>query len=346
MSRLSLAILIIVLLAVGVGANFFMPDHPDETLSIFNYQPMATYCRMTIVSVTDGPSPLTAAQAAQAKIQLIESLASTYQTQSEISLLANLEPGSPRPLSTLMYPVFERSLHYARLTEGAFDITVGPLMNLWRTAAKSDALPSPELIAIALQAVGYNNITLDSKDHTITFNQPHMSITLDAIVKGYAADLALAAIRQAGLPAAMVDLGGDIVCYGAPPSKPAWTIGIQNPFKPAAVPMDTSAGSVLATIAITDAAVATSGNYQRTFTIQDRPYSQIIDPRTGQPVTQAPSVTIIAPTAADADALATACSVLPVSKALELIKQNPPHRSSADHRLTRRPPLPQIHRLQ
>ena len=87
--------------------------------------------------------------------------------------------------------------------------------------------------------------------------------------------------------------------------------------------MDTSPGSTLATIALTDAAVATSGNYQRSFSIQGRSYSQILDPRTGQPVTQAPSVTIIAPTAAAADALATACSVLPVAEALELINRIP-----------------------
>jgi len=196
-------------------------------------------------------------------------------------------------------------------------------MNLWRTAAQRDSLPSSAEIAAALKAVGYRNITLDAEHRTITLSQAQMSITLDGIVKGYAADLALAAIRKAGARAGLVDLGGDIVCFGKPPGRDGWEIAIQNPFKPATRPMDTSGGSTLAVIRLSDAAVATSGNYQRSFSIQGRAYSQIIDPRTGWPVTQAPSVTIIAPTAADADALATTCSVLPVPEALKLINRIP-----------------------
>ena len=326
MSRSIITILIILLLVVAIACIVLTSDRAKKDSSVFTYQPMGTYCRMVIFSSgssEDSHIPLAASISARSKISFIEVLASTYQPHSEISQLANLKPGSPRDLSAQMYTVFERSLYYSRLTDGAFDVTVGPLMNLWRTAAQRNTPPTSDQIATALKAVGYRNITLDSQARTITFSQPHMSITLDAIVKGYAADLALAAIRQAGARAALIDLGGDVVCFGQPPGRPGWNIGIQNPFKPATTPMDTSPGSVLATIALTDAAVATSGNYQRTFTIQGRSYSQILDPRTGQPVSQAPSVTIIAPTAADADALATACSVLPVAEALELINRIP-----------------------
>lgn len=320
MSRTATTILITLLLVALIAAVVLKPNPPEKSLSTFTYQPMGTYCNMTIATPNDQPSAQVAANAALAKIHQIESLASTYQPQSEISQLANLKPNSPSLLSAQMYPVFERSLYYSHLTDGAFDITVGPLMNLWRTAVKRDTLPSADQIATTLQAVGYRNITLDPQARTITFSQPHMSITLDAIVKGHAADIAVDAIRQLGVSAALIDLGGDIVCYGAPPGRSAWNIGIQDPFKPASSP---KGGPYLAIIALTDAAVATSGNYQRTFTIQDQTYSQIIDPRTGQPVEQAPSVTIIAPTAADADALATACSVLPVAQALQLIDKIP-----------------------
>ncbi len=320
MSRSLITILIILLLVALIAAVVLISDRRKETSSTFTYQLMGTYCRMVLATRTDQSPAQAAADAALAKIQAIEALASTYQPHSEISQLSNLKPGSPRDLSAQMYTVFERSFYYSRLTDGAFDITVGPLMNLWRTAAQRDTLPTSDQIATALKAVGYRNITLDPKASTITFSQPHMSITLDAIVKGYAADLALDAIRQAGAQAALVDLGGDVVCFGQPPARPAWNIGIQDPFKPATDPMG---GPYLAIIALTDAAVATSGNYQRTFAIQGRSYSQILDPRTGQPVSQTPSVTIIAPTAADADALATACSVLPVAEALQLINKIP-----------------------
>ena len=196
-------------------------------------------------------------------------------------------------------------------------------MKLWRVAVKRDTPPTSEEIATALQYVGSDKITLDPAFRTITLSRPGMSITLDAIVKGYAADLALDAIRDSSAVAGLVDIGGDIVCFGHPPNRDGWDIGIQNPFQPATAPMDTSAGSILATIRLTDAAVATSGDYQRTLQIQGQSYSQIIDPRTGLPVHQAPSVTVIAPTAADADALATACSVLSVPEALDLINSIP-----------------------
>ncbi len=321
MSRPVITILIVLLLVAAIAAVVLISDQPKVP-----YQPMGTYCRMIIFpsdSPEDGNVPLTDSVAARNEISIIEDLASTYRPKSEISRLAHIKPGSAYELSPHMYAVFERSLYYSRLTDGAFDVTVGPLMALWRTAAQQNTPPTSDQIATALETVGYRKIGLDPGGRTITLAQPGMSITLDAIVKGYAADLALVAIRQAGAQAALVDLGGDIVCFGHPPGHSVWSIGIQNPFKPAIRPMDTSPGSMLATIGLTDAAVATSGNYQRSFSIQGRAYSQIIDPRTGQPVTQAPSVTIIAPTAAAADALATACSVLPVSEALKLINKIP-----------------------
>jgi thiamine biosynthesis lipoprotein len=253
----------------------------------------------------------------------IENLATTYKPDSEVSQLSVLEPDTPRVLSPEIFTVLERSLHYYQLTDGAFDITVGPLMKLWRDAVKRDTPPTSEEIATVLQSVGSDKITLDAIARTIAFGRPGMSITLDAIVKGYAADQALSVTRKDTAIAGLVDIGGDIVCFGHPPDRQGWNIGIQNPFQPATGPMDTSPGSILATIRLTNAAVATSGNYQRTFQIQGKSYSQIIDSRTGLPVKYIPSVTIIAPTAADADALATACSVLRVPQALDLINSIP-----------------------
>ncbi|NIA07083.1 MAG: hypothetical protein GWP14_05530 [Actinobacteria bacterium] len=282
---------------------------------------MGTYYRLVFVQYADRAAD-TAVTAVE-DIRAIEALASTYRSESEISQLSNSPPGSARVLSPEIFAVLERSLYYYQLTDGAFDVTVGPLMNLWRAAVKRDKLPTTDEISKALQSVSSKNITLDPSARTIAFSRAGMSITLDAIVKGYAADLALAAIRNKGAQAALVDLGGDIVCFGHPPSRDGWDIGIQNPFQPASVPMDISPGAILATIRLTDAAVATSGNYQRTLPIQGESYSQIIDPRTGLPVHQAPSVTVIAPTAADADALATACSVLSVPEALDLINKIP-----------------------
>ena len=315
--------ILILILCLALAGFHLSCDRTEPATLHHSYLVMGTFCRMIITTGPDQSTAQTAADAALLEIQHIEALASTYRPDSEVSQLSELRLGTARVLSTEIFTVLVRSLYYSNLTDGAFDITVGPLTKLWRTAVESDRLPTPEELAAALALVGYDKITLDSAKGTITLSQPGMSITLDAIVKGYAADLALEAIRQQGVRAALLDLGGDIVCFGAPPAQEFWRVGIQNPFKPATVPMETYSDSLLATIKLTDAAVATSGNYQRTFEVQGRAYSQIFDPRTGKPVEYAPSVTIIAPTAADADALATACSVLPVAEALKLINSIP-----------------------
>ena len=314
----SIIILLITVAVVAIIAALSWQG-PAATSS-FTYELMGTYCQIILDSKLDQSSAQAGLDEALAQMHAIEALASTYRPDSEILQLADLKPNSPRTISPQIYTVFELSLYYSRLTDGAFDVTVGPLMQLWRTAARLDAMPSLDQIAAALERVGYRKITLDPKIRSITLSQPDMSITLDAIVKGYAADQALASIRKAGVNSALLNLGGDIVCFGQPPGQSAWSIGIQDPFKPAA---SSTGGPYLAIVRLTDAAVATSGNYQRAFSIQGRSFSQIIDPRTGQPVDQAPSVTIIAPTAADADALATACSVLPVPDALKLINRIP-----------------------
>ena len=323
MSRSTAAIIVLLLCACIVAIVLILPSPGRDKPFDGTYTVMGTYCRIIIPQAKGDPSRL--AESALAQIRNIEALASTYRPDSEVSLLSNLPPNTPRELSPHIYTVLKGSIHYSKLTGGAFDVTVAPLMNLWRAAAVNDVLPSEDQIAEACRTVGYQKIILDDNAQTVQLTDDGMAITLDAIVKGYAVDLALEHLRQAHLPGALVEIGGDIACYGAPAGRKAWTIGIQNPFAPATglAIANASSAHILAAIELTDAAVATSGNYQRFFSIQGRDYSHILDPRTGLPVTQAPSVTVIAPTAADADALATSCSVLTVPEALELINQIP-----------------------
>ena len=322
MSRVTPVIILLLLCGCVALILLVVPSPKSEAPFSRIYSAMGTYCQIVIPS-SGHMDPSLRAESALAEIRNIEALASTYRPDSEISLLSNLPPNLPRPLSSHIYTVLDRSIYYSKLTDGAFDVTVGPLMNLWRVAATNDLLPTPAEIADVLQAVGYGKIILDPAKQTIKLNHDGMAITLDAIVKGYAADIALQNLRKDGLSAALVDLGGDIVCFGQPPGRQGWNIGVQNPFKPATAPMNTSEGNFLTVISLTNAAVATSGNYQRVFSIQGKKYSQIVDPRSGLHVEQAPSVTVIAPTAADADALATACSVLTVPEALKLIDRIP-----------------------
>ena len=196
MSRSLITILIVLLLVALIAAIVLTPDQTKVP-----YQPMGTYCRMVIFpsdSPEDGNVPLTDSVAARNEIDIIEDLASTYRSDSEISRLANIKPGTSHPLSPEMYAVFERSLYYSRLTNGAFDVTVGPLMKLWREAAQSDTLPTSDQIATVLKAVGYRNISLDAEHRTITLSQAQMSITLDGIVKGILGGITAVGLNYAG----------------------------------------------------------------------------------------------------------------------------------------------------
>jgi thiamine biosynthesis lipoprotein len=229
---------------------------------------------------------------------------------SRLSLTAHLQPVV---ISSELVEVIETSLYYSKLSDGAFDITVGPETQLWRRMQKTGQKPSDDELAGARSKVGYEKLILDKTNRTVKFAVEGMKLDVGAIAKGYAVDLAVKILRDKGVVGGMVDIGGNIRCFGKGPGKGGlWLIGLQDPRKD---------NSILLKLRLNDMAVATSGDYRRFAVVGGQSYSHIVNPRNAESVKELASVSVIAPTATDADALSTTVSVLGKEKGLALIER-------------------------
>ncbi|MBN1586068.1 MAG: FAD:protein FMN transferase [Candidatus Omnitrophica bacterium] len=260
---------------------------------------MSTECRLVAIM----PASTTRAQVdivlgrAEARLRETEVRMSSYIDYSELARWNASGPGQ-YPLSSSTLQVLNAAQHYYRLTGGCFDVTCRPLIQLWRQADRENSLPSPGRLQEARVQSGWSAISL-TEDAAIKLLST-VQLDLGGIAKGYGIDRAVEELESAGCRGGMVDVGGDLRCFGQGPDGGAWQIGIRHPAEP---------GKVLARLSIQEGAVCTSGDYARFFEIQGRRYSHIIDPRTGMPAHNAVSVTVLAPTALAADAWATALSV-------------------------------------
>jgi len=238
---------------------------------------------------------------AEGALRAVEARMSTYIELSELSRLNAAPAGEVVALSaeTLAVLRLARGLHGQ--TDGAFDATCLGLFGLWARAGKIGRLPTDAEVAAVRATCGWEKIELLAGGARKRL--AGAGIGLGGIAKGYAIDRALETIRRAGCDGGLVDVGGDVRCFGASARGDPWRVGVRNPF-------DTRGGAFFGTLAVRDEAVCTSGNYERYSEIDGKRYSHIVDPRTGRPVDLAPSVTVVAPTAALADGWATALSVL------------------------------------
>ena len=277
---------------------------------------MGTFARAVVVA-KDSASAKKCIETAFAEIHKVDELMSDYKDDSEISRANRDAAQTAVHLSQSTYEVLQRSIEFSKLTDGAFDVTVGPLVDLFRTEKDKQVLPSEDEIAQAKSKVGFEKLKLDDKSKTVQFAIEGMRLDLGGIAKGYAVDKAVEAMQTCGAIGGMVDLGGDIRCFGTPlKGKKHWIIGLQNPN----LEKDTTGRNIVLKLKLTNGAVATSGDYQQFVLIEGKRYSHIIDRKTGTSTEGLSSVTIIADNATDADALATAVSVMGAEKGLELIE--------------------------
>ena len=277
---------------------------------------MGTFARVVAIT-NDIATGKQCVESALDEIHNVDDLMSDYKEDSEISRVNKNAFARPVKVGPATFEVILRSIEFSRLTDGAFDITVGPLVKLFRTARDTGKAPTPEQIADAKAKVGYEKLILNDEERTVRFTVEGMSLDLGGIAKGYAVDKAIEAAQKLGALGAMVDIGGDVRCFGTPPQgKKIWTIGLQDPNS------DRGPG-ILLKLKIENAAVTTSGDYQQFAIIDGKKQSHIIDRRTGKGAEGLSSVTIIAPNATDADALSTAVTVLGPQKGLELIESMP-----------------------
>ena len=252
-----------------------------------------------------------ASKAALARFRELNAVMSDYDPTSEVRRLsATSGSGHAVQVGDDLWLVLCRSKDLAERSGGAFDVTVGPIVRLWRRARRQENLPSPDRIAQAEAAVGYRAMELDETGRTVRLTKPDMWIDLGGIAKGYAIDAALEVLAQHGIRSALVDAGGDIGLSHAPPNRAGWVIGV------AALERDAKPSVFLS---LSNVAIATSGDSWQFVEIEGQRYSHLVDPRTGIGLTDHSSVTVIARDAMTADGLASAVSVLGPSAGLELI---------------------------
>jgi thiamine biosynthesis lipoprotein len=212
-----------------------------------------------------------------------------------------------------VFAVIERAVYYAGISDGAFDPTVGPLVSLWGIGGENPRLPGQEEIDAVLPLINWRDIELNREERTVFLKRPGMVLDLGAIAKGYAADEVAAIISKARLPRAIVDLGGNILTYGTKKDKSLWRVGIQDPAE--------SRGAYIGIVEVGEKTVVTSGVYERYFEADGVRYHHIFSPALGYPArNDLLSVTVIAGTSIDADALSTAAFVLGYEKGRALLE--------------------------
>ncbi len=253
--------------------------------------------------------------AAFSRVEALNRVLSDYDSESELSRLSRSAPTSKEiPVSEDLWNVLACSQSLAKQTGGAFDVTVGPYVRLWRRARRSGEMPTPERLAEARAAVGYRYLKLDPRARTARLLRPNMRLDLGGIAMGYAVDETMKLLRQRGLRRVLVDASGDIAVGDPPPGKQAWTIDV--------MPLSTD-GTPTRRILLANAAVTTAGDAFQHVVIDGVRYSHIVDPRTGLGVTDRVGVAVIARDCLTADSLDTAASVLGPKAALALIASTP-----------------------
>ncbi|MCE9526959.1 MAG: FAD:protein FMN transferase [Planctomycetales bacterium] len=253
--------------------------------------------------------------AAFARVAELDKRLSDYDSESELSRLSAGSPSAdPVKVSDDLWKVLLASQALAARSEGKFDITIGPLTKLWRRARRQKELPTKEQIEKALESVGYRHLELDEKLHTAKLLKPNMRLDAGGIAKGFAADEALAKIRELGITQALVRASGDIAAGDPPPGEKGWKIGMA-PLDPDKTPERF--------ILLKNGAVSTSGDARQHLIVDGKRYSHIIDPQTGYGIAGRSSVSVIAPHGIDADSIASAVSILGPVKGLKLVEETP-----------------------
>ena len=272
---------------------------------------MGTLARITLYA----PDPHAAKKgfdAAFRRIAQLDTVLSDYRADSELNRITRIGVGHPAHAGDDLFNVLDAAQRLAQETRGAFDVTQGPVIRLWREARRSGALPDKDALREAQARSGFHKLHLDPAKHTAAFDRAGMRLDVGAIAKGYAADEAIAVLTRMGIESALVAISGDLAFSHAPPGRRGWKIVLDAP--------------VSRVLEMADGAVSTSGDEEQFLEIGGTRYSHIIDPASGQALTNRVTVSVLARRGALADPLATALCVLGPTLGLGLIEK---HQDSA-----------------
>lgn len=253
-------------------------------------------CTYAIVAYGDDAQALPGmVEAALDEVDRLDRLMSHYKAGSALSRLNREASVRPVTLEPELFDVIAEALRYSRDFDGAFDITVGPLMKAWGFFRGDGRVPGDDELADLRRRIGFQHVVLDAHDRTISFDRPGLELDLGGIAKGYAVDRAAAVLKQHHAAAALVSAGGSTIFgMGAPPGQTAWEVGIEDPI---------DSRRIALTVSLKDRALSVSGSSEKFFEIGGVRYSHIMDPRTGRPVEGLLSVAVLTGTGTAGDAL-------------------------------------------
>jgi thiamine biosynthesis lipoprotein len=270
---------------------------------------MGTRFRIVCFS-RDEATATSAKRRAFQRIAELNDILSDYQPTSELMRLCQKAGGPPIPVSRDLFTVLENAERISKLTDGAFDATVGPMVRLWRRSRRTRELPLPERIAEAKPLVDYRLVELDESKRTVRLVKQNMLLDLGGISKGYTAEEAQKVLKQNGISSALVAAGGDIVVSDPPPDAKGWRIGI--------TPLGEEAQDA-PTMLLANCAISTAGDTEQFVEIGGVRYSHIVDPTTGIGLTNRIQVTVVADDGAMADGLDTGLAVLGPDRGIPIV---------------------------
>lgn len=282
---------------------------------------MGTSYHITLAHTVPPALRITLQRNIDALLEDINAKMSTYDPQSELSRFNTSKTTQPFPVSTETASVVAAALHIAQETHGAFDPTVGPLVNLWGFGPDTsrNSPPSETDIKKARMRTGYTFLKASARPPTLHTSRAGIQIDLSAIAKGYGVDAVSELLVKKGYTDFLVEIGGEVYTRGLNPKRKPWSLGIDRP------QAGNTPGEKIAAIAhLKDTALATSGDYRNFFNSAGTRYSHFIDPRTGRPITHAlVSVSVTAPSCMQADAVATAIMVMGLEEGRAYVKNLP-----------------------
>jgi thiamine biosynthesis lipoprotein len=292
------------LLGFFLAALCACQQQPDDPLLI-NGATMGTTWSVRLHSLPDSVASDFLKQQLQAQLNRVNELMSTYDPTSEVSRFNNQASTDWFAVSDETAQVVELSMQISKMTGGAFDISVGPLVDLWGfgAAERSEHLPTAEQVNKQLAKVGYQQLQLRQEAAALRKLHPQLQIDLSAVAKGYAVDLLAGLLKQQGITNFLVEVGGEMRVAGRRVDGTPWRIAIEKP--------DEGAREVASVFLLTETAIATSGNYRNFYIENGQRYVHTIDPVTGMPIRhKLASATVLDPNCARADAIATALMVM------------------------------------
>lgn len=309
---------LIIIILCSLTWIYLFPKNPDINSNTQkterNFPIMGTFAK----TVLYGKPELTekASDKVREIFTIIEKTCNIFDPKSEISQLNKTAGAKAFKCSPLLWNMFNSSRRAYDISEKAFDVSARPLMQLWGFYRKrGDTLPSTKEVKEAQSKTGLDKIIFDDKNQTVKFTIPGMSIDFGGIAKGIAVQIAAQKIQSMGIKHGVIDLGGNMYCLGRPPSpKKFYTIGIRDPL---------AKNKICGKLSLRNQAVATSGNYERYVTIKGRHYTHIMNPKTGRPVEDMLSVSVLSSNAGDSDFLSTAIFINGTKFAKLLCKTNP-----------------------